>query len=70
MFPNSLKLAHVTPLHKKAEITYNYGPVSILSTLSKVFERIIFAQISAFLKIFSQNTNADSGKTIVLNTVF
>ena len=61
MFPNSLKVADITPLHKKAKITYkNYRPVSILPFLSKVLERIMFAQISAFLTIFSQNNNADS----------
>ena len=71
MFLNSLKVTDITPLHKKAKITKKkYRPVSILPTLSKVLERIIFAQISAFLTIFSQNNNADFEKTIVLNTVF
>ena len=40
MFPNSLKLADVTPLHKKGrkDLKENHRPVSILPTLSKVFE--------------------------------
>ena len=57
MFPNSLKLADVTPLHKKdrKELKEDYRSVSILPTLSKMFERIMFAQISAFFdNVFSK----------------
>ena len=52
MFPNSLKLADVTPLHKKdrKELKEDYRSVSILPTLSKIFE--MFAQISAFFDSF------------------
>ena len=66
MFFSSLKLADVTPLHKKGRKDLK----EILPTLSKVFERILFAQISVSLTIFSQNTNVDFGKAIVLNTAF
>ena len=54
MFPNFLKLADVTPSRKKDRIGLkeNYRPVSILSTLSKVFEKIMFAQISGFFDNF------------------
>ena len=50
MLPNSLKLADITPLHKKGskELNEDYKSVSILPTLSKSFERIIFAKMSAF----------------------
>ena len=57
MFPNSLKLAVVTLLHEKGrkELKEDYRSVSIPSTLSKIFERIIFAQISAFFdNVFSK----------------
>ena len=57
MFPNSLKLADVTPLHKtgRKELKEDYRSVSILPTLSKVFERIMFVQISAFFdNVFSK----------------
>ena len=49
-FPNSLKLADVTPVHKKEERTMKdkYRPVSILPPISKIFERNMFDQI--FLK--------------------
>ena len=51
-FPDELKLAEVTPIYKKAnpfDIT-NYRAVSLLSHVSKVYERIIFNQISAYFE--------------------
>ena len=67
-----MKLADFTPLHKKGrqDLKENYRPVIIISTLSNVFERIIFPQISAFLTIDSQNTYANFGKAIVLKAAF
>ena len=68
MFPNSLKLADVTPLHKKIkkDLKEKYRPVSILPTLSEIFEKITFAQISNFLGNFFSKY----GKAIVLKTAF
>ena len=42
-----MKLANITPLHKKGDSTIesNYRPVSILPATSKVFERILQKQI-------------------------
>ena len=57
MFPNSLKLADVTPLDKKGrkELKEDNRSVSILPTSSKIFEMIMFAQISAFFEyVFSK----------------
>ena len=57
MFPNSFKLAYVAPIHKKGmkELKEDYRSVSILPTLSKIFERIMFVQISAsFDNVFSK----------------
>ena len=53
-FPSCLKLADITPLHKKGrkDNKENYRPVSILPTLSKIFERILFEQISGFFDNF------------------
>ena len=50
-FPSSLKLADITPAHKKNERTIknNYRPVSILPSISKVFERNMFEQISVYI---------------------
>ena len=56
-FPSCLKLADVTPLHKKGKKDKkdNYRPVSILPTLSKCFEKCMFSQMSAYFdEIFSK----------------
>ena len=51
-FPSSLKLAEVTPVHKKGrkDMKENFRPVSLLPTLSKIFEKCMFAQISTFFR--------------------
>ena len=51
-FPNELKLAEVSPTFKKNNDLdkENYSPVSILSHVSKVFERITHMQIDTFMR--------------------
>ena len=68
MFPNFLKLADVIPLRKKGrkDLKENYRPVNLLPTLSKVFEKIMFTQISACFDNFSKNTNAESTQHCLL----
>ena len=62
-----MKHADATPLHKKCNkiLRENYRPVSILPTLSKVFERSMFKQVSSFF----QNISMASEKDLVLNNV-
>ena len=50
-FPNVMKLADITPAHKKEERTMknNYRPVSILSSTSKVFEKSMYDQIYFYI---------------------
>ena len=47
IFPNRIKLAQVIPLYKKDDnkLFGNYCPISLLSSLSKVFEKIVFDQL-------------------------
>ena len=55
-FPDLLKEADVTPIHKKGERSQkdNYRPVSILPTISKLFEKDMYEQMySYFEKYFS-----------------
>ena len=42
-FPNNLKLTNVTPVFKKedASLLKNYRPVSALTVVSKIYERIM-----------------------------
>ena len=50
IFPDDLKVAKVIPLFKKGkkEVLDNYRPISLLPSLSKIFERVIFNQIHAY----------------------
>ena len=67
LFPNELKLADVSPVFKKDDDLNkeNYRSVSILSHMSKVFERIFYKQsdrlmtskFSPFLGGFRKNNN-------------
>ena len=47
-----MKIANITPVHKKDEPTdkKNYRPVSVLPLLSKVFERLLYDQLSDYLE--------------------
>ena len=51
IFDSKLKLADVTPIYKKKDRTIvdNYRPVSVLPTVSKIFERLMYKQISSFI---------------------
>ena len=51
IFPDSLRIAKIIPLYKKGNINSitNYRPISLLPTLSKVFERVIFNQLYLYL---------------------
>lgn len=52
IFPSELKLADVIPIFKKGDETdkENYRPISILPSLSKVFEKLLFNQINKFFE--------------------
>ena len=54
IFPDELKIAKVKPLHKKGDKSClnNYRPISLLPTISKVFERVMHSQIYEYF-----NTN-------------
>ena len=51
-YPDSLKLADVSPIHKKEEKTLrtNYRPVSLIPTISKLFERNMYEEIIVFIE--------------------
>ena len=51
-FRSELKLAEVTPVFKKLDCMNkeNYRPASLLSHMSKLFERILYNQLNGFMK--------------------
>ena len=51
IFPEIFKTARVTPIHKTGSFNdvKNYRPISILPTLSKVFERLTYNRLIIFL---------------------
>ena len=51
IFPEAFKISKITPLYKKGDhsLLTNYRPISLLPTISKVFERIIYDQMYEYL---------------------
>ena len=54
IYPDKFKISKITPLHKKDDRTVisNYGPISLLPTMSKIIERIMHSQLYAY---FNEN---------------
>ena len=54
IFPDSLKLADVAPIHKKEDRTNkeNYRPVSLLPVVSKLIERDTYNQVNIYIDKF------------------
>ena len=69
-FPENRKKADITPTFKKGDhlAKPNYRAVSILPTLSKIYEKVKSANISISI-ISIQNTKVGFVKVIVLDTV-
>lgn len=51
-FPDSLKKAYITPIHKQGskEECGNYRPISILNSISKIYEKVINMKIRTFIE--------------------
>ena len=51
VFPSILKIAKVVPIHKKqSKLVYsNYRPISLLSNLEKILEKLMYSRIFKFL---------------------
>ena len=69
--PNNLKHAHIVPIYKKNNKCEkeNYWPVSILSNLSKIREKLIHNQLYEYFDniLLSNQCGFQCGKGIVLN---
>ena len=49
--PDKLKIAQVTPIFKKGSRleTCNYRPISLLSNINKIFEKVMYSRIYSFI---------------------
>ena len=52
VFPDNLKIAQIIPIHKKDDklLCDNYRPISLLSNISKIIEKLMHYRLSDFLK--------------------
>lgn len=62
-FPDKLKMSKVIPLFKKDDRhkISNYRPVSLLPTISKIFEKIVCNQLVSYLEQFNLFDNIQHG---------
>ena len=51
IFPDALKVSKVIPLYKKddKQLLSNYRPISLLPSISKIFEKVILIQLTEYL---------------------
>ena len=54
IFPEELKCAEVVPVFKKGDHMdkVNYRPISLLSSVSKIYERLIYEQLSRYFESY------------------
>ena len=64
-FPAEWKIAQVLPMFKKDDrlLPNNYRPISLLPCISKIFEKLLFDHIFAFLKRYGLLNKRQSGFT-------
>ena len=60
VYPDCLKVARIIPIYKKGdkELLGNYRPISILPSLNKIFEKVIYSRLVNFIShcnILSEN---------------
>lgn len=70
IFPEKIKIAKVLPVFKDGDPTLvkNYRPVSVLTSISKIFERAITSRITNYLETNSILSNTQFGFWKALST--
>ena len=62
-FPSDMKLADVVPLFKSKDrsLETNYRPILLLSTMSKILEKVVYNRVYNFLDQTGQISNTQYG---------
>ena len=70
-FPDQLKVAKVTPIHKSGVKTdpNNYRPISVLPIMSKIFERVLYTRLDEHLTSINFLFERQYGFRIQSNTL-
>ena len=63
IFPDKLKIAKVIPVYKKGEdnVFNNYRPISLLPSISKIFETVIYKQLYEHIQVHNILTDSQYG---------
>lgn len=71
IFPFVLKQALITPVHKGGDLSdvNNYRPISVLTSLSKVIEKLINSRLISYLNKFNILSNSQYGFRREMSTV-
>ena len=53
IYPDQLKTAKVIPIFKKGDklLVSNYRPISLLSNINKIFEKLVYSRLYSFLEL-------------------
>ena len=53
VYPDQLKIAKVIPIFKKGDklLVSNYRPISLLSNINKIFEKLVYSRLYSFLEL-------------------
>ena len=54
-YPDKLKISRIIPIHKKESklLTSNYRPISLLSNINKIIEKLMFSRLYMFLETYN-----------------
>lgn len=73
IFPHEWKTAHITPIYKSGpkHDVENYRPISKLCIFSKIFEKLVYAQLHAAVKIYISDSQHgfQSGRSTTSNLI-
>ena len=63
VFPTAMKIAKVIPIYKgkSNELITNYRPISLLSNVSKVLEKVMHKRLYAFMEKQTKSTETNLG---------